>query len=155
VDNNLHFSSATGEWSTPQDLFDHLNEIFDFDLDAAATRENTKCSHWFTKEDDALIRNWTSFTTTRAVWLNPPDGRGLIKWIEKASTEAMKGLTVVCLLPARTDTAWFQMCKLRGEIRFLRGRLKFGGHKNAAPFPSMIVVFDKFLYQMRELDFFA
>ena len=77
------------------------------------------------------------------VWLNPPYGRTIGAWIRKAYEEAQKPDTiVVMLLPARTDTAWFHDYCVKGEVEFLRGRLKFGGSKNSAPFPSMIVVFD-------------
>ena len=73
--------------------------------------------------------------------MNPPYGRGIGAWLEKAFRSAAMGATVVCLLPARTDTAWFQDYAMKGEVRFIRGRLKFGGHANSAPFPSAVVVF--------------
>lgn len=133
------FSSASEEWATPQDLFDRLNEKYSFNLDAASTDENAKCERHFTKEQDGLSKNWGGCR----VWLNPPYGRTIGAWIRKAYEEAQKPDTLVCmLLPARTDTAWFHDYCVKGEIEFLRGRLKFGGSKNSAPFPSMIVVFD-------------
>lgn len=135
--NNVHFSSATGEWETPQNLFDALNGEFHFDRDVCATAENAKCAAYYTKEDDGLAQPWPG-----VCWCNPPYGREVGKWVEKASTEAAKGSTVVMLLPARTDTKWFHRFILhKAEIRFLPGRLKFGGAKNSAPFPSMVVVF--------------
>jgi hypothetical protein len=74
--------------------------------------------------------------------MNPPYGREIGKWIKKAYEESLNGCTVVCLLPSRTDTRWFWDYILgKAEIRFIKGRLKFGGHKNAAPFPSMIVIY--------------
>lgn len=133
------YSSKSEEWETPQDLFDQLNAQFSFTLDAAATAENAKCEEFLTREDDALAEstNWPG-----TVWLNPPYGRGLYSWIEKAWWECMGGSTVVMLLPSRTDTQWFHdFIYNKAEVIFLRGRLKFSGNKNAAPFPSMIVVF--------------
>lgn len=136
----LH-SSASTEWSTPQDLFDQIDDEFLFDLDAAASKENSKCSFFFTKEQDALTRSWA----TVRVWLNPPYGRGLIDWIRKAKLETSEiggARVVVMLVPARTDTKWWSLAmSARPEVRFLSGRLKFGGSKNSAPFPSAILIF--------------
>lgn len=144
--NPVHYSSATPEWETPQDLFDELDKEFGFDLDVCATDDNAKCIDYFTQKDDGLSQSW-SVANTR--WLNPPYGRIIYKWIEKASKEAKQG-TTVSLIPARTDTRWWhdfiwdteKQCPRPGvEIRFLKGRLKFGGAKNSAPFPSVIVIF--------------
>lgn len=130
------FSSASSEWETPQWLFDSLNSEFHFTLDAAATDQNHKCERYFTISDDALKQPWGSST-----WLNPPYGRNVKKWVEKADAECRKGNTVVMLLFARTDTEWFhKYIYHRHEVRFIRGRIKFGGSKNNAPFPSMIVI---------------
>lgn len=134
------FSSATDMWSTPQDLFDSLDKEFGFSLDACATNENTKCAVYFTPEDNALVQKWHGFKT---VWMNPPYGRTIKDWVKKAYEESQLGCTVVCLVPARTDTRWFHDYCMKGEIRYIRGRLKFGGHKNSAPFPSAIVIFRK------------
>lgn len=131
------FSSATDEWETPQDLFDELNAEFSFTVDVCALPINAKCSRFFTPEQDGLIQEWSLETC----WMNPPYGRQIGKWIRKAYEESQKGATVVCLLPARTDTAWWHDYCVKGEIRFIRGRLKFGGSKNSAPFPSAIVIF--------------
>lgn len=133
---SVHFSSASDDWATPQDLFDELNKIHHFTLDAAASASNAKCENYFTKEQNGLEQVWTG-----SVWLNPPYGREIGKWMKKAYEEAFNGDTVVCLVPARTDTAWWHDYAMKGEITFLRGRLKFGGHKNSAPFPSAIIVF--------------
>jgi site-specific DNA-methyltransferase (adenine-specific) len=133
---NVHFSSATDDWATPQNLFDQLNSKYGFTLDAAASHTNRKVEQYFTKEDDALAKDWPG-----VVWLNPPYGREIGKFMAKAYKESQKGSTVVCLVPARTDTAWWHDYAMKGEIEFLRGRLKFGNAKNAAPFPSAIVVF--------------
>lgn len=138
------YSSASGEWSTPQDLFDKLNSEFCFGLDAAASSMNAKCRAYFTEEDDALTKDWTA--APGPVWLNPPYGRGIGAWIWKAYNTAHNGKTVVCLLPARTDTKWWHDWvedggEVKVERRFLRGRLKFGGAKHGAPFPSVVVIF--------------
>ena len=137
------YSSRTEEWETPQDFFDALDAEFHFTLDAASTDENAKCANHFTKEDDGLHKSWGG----QRVWLNPPYGKGIGKWLKKAYEESREpGTVVVCLVPARTDTRWFHdwiYQKPDVEIRFVKGRLKFGGGKNSAPFPSMVVVFKK------------
>lgn len=133
---NVHFSSQSNEWYTPQDFFDSLDREFHFTLDVAATVENTKCSRFFTMSDDGLSQSWDN----EIVWCNPPYGREIKKWVKKAS-EA-KGGVVVMLIPARTDTSYFHdYIYGKAEVRFIRGRLKFGGSTNSAPFPSMVVVF--------------
>jgi phage N-6-adenine-methyltransferase len=138
MNTELHFSSQTDMWSTPQDKFDELDYEFDFDCDVCATADNAKCVKYFTKEEDGLQQEWTG-----TCWMNPPYGRAIKKWVQKAYESSLAGATVVCLLPARTDTAWWHDYCIKGEIRFLRGRLKFGGQKNSAPFPSAIVIFRK------------
>ena len=131
-------SSATCEWETPQELFDRLNAQYHFETDVCATAENAKCGKFYTKEQDGLKQDWGG-----VCWMNPPYGKEIGKWMEKAYTESRTaGATVVCLVPARTDTAWWHDYAMKGNITFLRGRLKFGGCKNSAPFPSAIVVFD-------------
>lgn len=132
------FSSATDRWATPQDLFDELNKTFTFETDVCATIENAKCANFYTPEQDGLSQEWCGFC-----WMNPPYGRQIGKWMRKAYESSLKGATVVCLVPARTDTAWWHDYAVHGEITFLRGRLKFGNAKNSAPFPSAIVVFDR------------
>lgn len=174
------FSSATDDHPTPQDLFDKLNREFGFVLDVAASAENAKCPAYLTKEQDALTWDWAALAREAgggAIYMNCPYGDGervckakckkkrcakrgfhcLVEvpgvgdWVEKAAlTSTFGGVTVVCLLPARTDTRWFQrfVWSYEGnkpqpyvEVRFIKGRLKFGGAKNSAPFPSMVVVF--------------
>ena len=137
--NKALLSSNTGEWETPQAFFDRLNWKYHFTLDAAATAENAKCQKFFTKEDDGISRNWGG---GEIVWCNPPYGREIGKWVKKGYEES-KAVVVVMLLPARTDTAWYHDYCTKGRITFVRGRLKFGGVKNSAPFPSMIVEFDR------------
>ena len=132
----VHFSSASDLWSTPQEFFDTLNAEFHFTVDVCATQENAKCSTFFTKQDDGLKQKWCG-----VVWMNPPYGREIGQWMDKAYASMQEGATVVCLVPARTDTAWWHSYAVQGEIRFIRGRLKFGGQVNSAPFPSAVVIF--------------
>ena len=132
------YSSNTDEWGTPQKLFDELNERFDFDVDVCANAENAKCRRYFSKEEDGLKQDWTQFKTC---WMNPPYGRQIGSWIEKAYEASLHGTTVVCLLPSRTDTRWFHDYCVKGDITFIKGRLKFNDGKVPAPFPSMIVIF--------------
>jgi len=137
------FSSQTDLWETPQDLFDKLDAEFGFTLDVCALPENAKCRRYFTPEEDGLRQKWTG-----TCWMNPPYGRQIGLWVRKAFEAAQEGATVVCLLPARTDTRWWHEYVMRAaEIRFLRGRLRFGGARNPAPFPSVVVVFRKGLYK--------
>lgn len=133
------FSSKTDLWATPQDFFDSLNAEFNFNVDVCASPENAKCKTYFTKDQDGLSQPWTG-----VCWCNPPYGREIGKWVEKAYTSSRNrgGATVVMLLPARTDTKWFhEYIYHQSEIRFIKGRLKFGDSKNSAPFPSMVVIF--------------
>lgn len=139
--NDGMMTSNSEEWETPRDLFDQLNAVFHFDLDVCATDKNAKCHIWFTKEMDGLKQKWFDYCTQIA-WMNPPYGSGITDWIKKAYSESLDGMTVVCLLPSRTDTRWFHEWIVgKAEITFLQGRLKFGGCKNSAPFPSMIAVY--------------
>ncbi|RKO68086.1 DNA N-6-adenine-methyltransferase [Desulfofundulus salinus] len=132
------FSSRTGEWETPQTFFEALNAEFRFTLDVCARPENAKCLRYFTPEQNGLLQPWAPETC----WMNPPYGREIGRWVEKAYNEARRGAVVVALLPARTDTRWWHRYVMRAaEIRFVKGRLKFGGAENSAPFPSAVVVF--------------
>lgn len=139
MNTDLMFSSETDLWSTPQAFFDKYNNIHKFDVDVCTTVDNTKCSRFYTLEEDGLLQQWEG-----NVWMNPPYGREIGKWIEKAFNSVFIDKTankVVCLLPSRTDTRWFHDYCVKGGIEFIRGRLKFGNAKNSAPFPSMVVVF--------------
>lgn len=140
MNNEVMFSSKTCEWETPQAFFDALNDEFHFDLDVCAIAENAKCPQYFTKEQDGLSQQWHG-----RCWMNPPYGREIGKWVRKAYESVVTGecQLVCCLLPARTDTAWWHDYCIKGKIRFVRGRLKFGGSKNSAPFPSAVVIFKK------------
>ena len=139
MNTDVMFSSATDEWETPQDFFDKLDSEFHFTLDVCATDENAKCPNYFTRAQDGLSRGWGGNTC----WMNPPYGRKIGAWVKKAYEESLNGMTVVCLLPARTDTKWWHEYCMKGELRFIKGRLKFGGCKNSAPFPSVVVIFRK------------
>lgn len=131
------FSSKSVEWGTPQALFDALDRRFGFSLDVCATRENAKCPHFFDRTIDGLAQSWAD----HRCWMNPPYGRGIAAWVEKARREAEQGALVVGLLPARTDTRWWQEhVHGHADVRFLSGRLKFGGAATGAPFPSAIAV---------------
>lgn len=140
---NVLFSSKSGNWSTPNYLFRSLDEEFCFTLDPCSDLDNHKCSKFYTIEDNGLLQDWSG----ERVFCNPPYSRSLGRWVEKCYWESLKPDTlVVMLIPARTDTRWFHeyiYMKDNVEIRFLRGRLKFGGSDKDAPFPSMIVVFGK------------
>jgi phage N-6-adenine-methyltransferase len=136
MNTDLMFSFQTSEWSTPQTTFDELNNEFHFTTDVCANADNYKCSTYFTQKINGLAQEWHG-----VCWMNPPYGRGINKWIRKAYESSLHGATVVCLVPARTDTAWWHDYSMKGEIRFIRGRLKFGGCKNNAPFPSAVVIF--------------
>ena len=138
--NNVHFSSKKMDWATPWELFrawDLSHGPFDYDV--CATPQNAKCRKYFTPEMNGLLQSWYGFC-----WMNPPYGREIGRWIAKAVGEVQVGNAerVVCLVPARTDTAWWHELVMRcGEIHFLRGRVRFEGAEHAAPFPSAIVVF--------------
>lgn len=140
------FGKATDEWATPHDLFRALDLEFHFGLDAAATAENTTCSRWLS---DALDVDWAGIAWGHPIWLNPPYSR-CREFIAKAAQEARRGATVVCLVPSRTDTRWWHehvwdaennRCRPGVEIRFIKGRLKFGNSENSAPFPSVVIIF--------------
>lgn len=140
--NKALFSSAKEDWETPQDFFDALDREFHFDLDPCADDTNAKCADYYTKEQNGLLKDWGG----RCVFCNPPYGRTSTgEWIKKCYEEAQKpGTVVVALIPARTDTKFFhEYIYHKAEIRFIKGRLHFGGSKDAAPFPSMVVVFRK------------
>ena len=131
--------SKTDNWATPDYFFAKLNRVFRFTLDAAASAENAKCELYFDLKDDGLIQDWGR----HRIFLNPPYGRCIALWVRKALDASRKGATVVMLVPARTDTAWFHEVAMHpdAEVRFVRGRLKFGGSKHAAPFGNIVVVF--------------
>jgi len=127
------------DWETPSYVFDRLNEEFEFDIDVCAYPYNAKCAKYYTEEDDALSKSWEG-----VCWMNPPYGRDIKHWIKKAYEESLKGSTVVCLIPSRTDTKyWHEYVMKASEIRLITGRIKFVGAYHPAPFPNAIVVFEK------------
>jgi phage N-6-adenine-methyltransferase len=133
---NVHFSSKTDLWATPQEFFDKYNALYGFNLDVCANQDNAKCSNFFSIEDNGLEQEWRG-----SCWMNPPYGREIIHWMRKAYESSLCGATVVCLVPARTDTKWWHEYAMKGDIEFIKGRLKFGNSKNSAPFPSAVIVF--------------
>jgi phage N-6-adenine-methyltransferase len=134
MNNELMFSSKTELWATPQKFFDAISVLYGpFDIDVCADASNAKCHVYFDKAADGLAQTWTG-----KCWMNPPYGRDIGRWMKKASES---NATVVCLVPARTDTKWWHDYAMKGEITFIKGRLKFGDAKNSAPFPSAVVVF--------------
>ena len=135
---DVHYSSDDDTWETPQDLFDQLNGEFNFEIDVCALPKTAKCERYFSPKDDGLSQEWTGIC-----WMNPPYGDVIGQWVSKAKQSSEDGATVVCLVPARVDTNWWWDNCRYGEIRFLKGRLKFGGGDTSAPFPSAVVVFGK------------
>jgi phage N-6-adenine-methyltransferase len=134
------FDSVRQDWETPQELFDEMNKEFHFTLDAAASQENSKVEEFISKEQDAFKVDWG----TNVCWLNPPYGRGypLVSWVKRAHEQSLAGATVVMLIPARTNTNWFHdYCLAHGEVRFIRGRPKFGGATHGLPQPLCFVIF--------------
>ncbi len=129
-------SSESDDWWTPQALFDLLDTEFGFELDVCASKENHKCERYYSNKEDGLAQEWKG-----SCWMNPPYGKTIIDWMKKAYESAQNGATVVCLVPARTDTRWWWNYCIFGEVRFLRGRIKFVNASNSAPFPSAIIVF--------------
>lgn len=133
------FSSKSEDWATPQAFFDGIAQYIPFTLDVCATAENAKCKAYYTKSDNALSKHWKG-----VCWMNPPYGRGVGAWVEKARVESDRwNSTVVCLLPSRTDVGWFHdiILPFASYLKFIRGRLKFGNSKNSAPFPSLLCAF--------------
>jgi len=132
----VHYSSEDETWETPKDFFEKLNKVYKFNLDPCSSEKNAKCKKFYTEKENGLIQSWEG----KRVFMNPPYGRPIGDWVRKASTGG--ATVVVCLLPARTDTKWFhEYIYGKAEIIFLKGRLKFSGSKNSAPFPSMLVIF--------------
>jgi len=135
--NNVHFSSETDNWSTPDIVYSNLNKEFNFNTDVCAVASNAKCDHFYSPEEDGLKQEWTG-----VCFMNSPYGRKIGKWVRKAYLSSLSGATVVCLLPSRTDTKWWHDYVMKSDdIRFIKRRLKFGNAKHNAPFPSVVVVF--------------
>ena len=132
--------AKTDDWATPDWLYKREDEKYGFTLDAAASNDNHKCGNWFGLDHadidkrNGLINKWTG-----VVWCNPPYGRVISQWVEKAY---QSDCITVMLLPVRTDTKWFHNHCIMQDVEFIRGRLKFGNSTNSAPFPSMLVRFN-------------
>lgn len=140
ADFGSRFSSRRQDWTTPLDIFQPLSDEFGFTLDAAATAENALADNFFTSNDDAMKQDWGQ----HVVWLNPPygDGYRLSDWVAKAHRASINGATVVMLIPARTNTVWFHdYCLALAEVRFVRGRPKFGDAPHGLPQPLCIIIF--------------
>lgn len=130
------FTSEKSTWETPEWMINHLAQFFSWDLDVCAHRPNV-CETFFTKEDDSLEQSWQGLC-----WMNPPYGRGVEKWVDKALLESCRGAVVVCLLPVRTDTRWWNRTVPESSLAvFINKRLSFSGTKQKATFPSAFVVF--------------
>jgi len=140
ITTSVMFSSATDLWSTPKYFFDELDNEFNFTLDVCANSDNAKCSKYFDKEMNGLEKDWTG-----NVWCNPPYGREIVNWVKKASEEIEKDYCnkIVMLVPSRTDTNWWHQYVINEKVRFIKGRLKFGGHSNSAPFPSAVIIYER------------
>lgn len=135
--NEVHYSSECQTWATPADFFACVDAEFGFTLDVCALQENAKCERYFTPETDGLSQEWRG-----VCWCNPPYGRGIGEWMKKAYESAEAGATVVCLIPSRTDSRWWHDYVMKAaEIRFVKGRLKFGDAKHDCPFPCALVIF--------------
>lgn len=150
-------SSKSNEWSTSQKFFDELDKEFKFTLDPCSTHENHKCDKYYTIEDDGLSKDWSN----DVVFMNPPYGGNTATWINKAYNESLNGATVVCLIVSSTDRSYWHeyIFPYAQQIRFIRGRLKFGNSKSTAPFASAVVIFDnnntykeKFLYYEKSIN---
>lgn len=146
----LMFSKASDEWSTPLDFFAALDAEFGFDADMAASADNClKENYWGLDHHRVERRNSLVFDWAGVCWLNPPYSK-CREFIGKAAEQARRGVTTVCLVPSRTDTRWWHehvwdrekyQPRPGVEIRFVKGRLTFGGASAGAPFPSVVIIF--------------
>ena len=139
--NSVFFSSNSNEWSTPDDFFKALDSEFHFNLDPCASLLNHKCDNYFTIDDDGLSKSWSGFR----VFCNPPYGHQIKYWVQKCYIESVlnSNTLIVLLIPARTDTSYFHDYILgKCDIRFIRGRLKFGGSSHCAPFGSILCIYN-------------
>lgn len=139
-------SSLDDTWTTPPEFFKKLDDEFHFTLDAAALKHTAVVPNYLGPDHDLLWRRdalevvWDGASEGGWIFLNPPYGRAIKDFMRKADEEVKQGAKVVALVPARTDTNWWHDSVIHHEVRFIKGRLKFGGSKNSAPFPSAVVV---------------
>jgi site-specific DNA-methyltransferase (adenine-specific) len=132
-------TSNSVEYPTPGNFFSRLNNIFHFELDVCATHKNAKCPRYFTKQQNGLKQRWNDAAT---VWMNPPYGKGLCNWMQKAYEESRNGCVIVCLVPVRSDTKWWHhWVEGKAQVFYVKGRLRFDGADYPAPFPSAIVIY--------------
>jgi site-specific DNA-methyltransferase (adenine-specific) len=139
IDKNA-FKSKSGEYETPNEIVEPLKKEFDLELDVCATRENTKCEFFFTKEDDAFSKEWN-----KNFWMNPPFSKDLKKWVQRAYKQSLKHKVIgVLILPVRSNTNWWHkyIIDTKAEVRFLKGETKFVGHKRGLWLPFAIVIFN-------------
>lgn len=123
---SVHFSSARQNWKTPKAFYQALDAEFKFDHDPCPSKPT----------EDGLLSSWGGCS-----YVNPPYSE-IADWVKKAWEQYQMGKTVVMLIPSRTDTRWWHEYVMKAkEIRFIKGRLNFDGHKNSAPFPSAVVIF--------------
>jgi len=128
------------DYETPTCIFGPLNDEFKFHTDVCANSHNAKCQHYFAPRQDGLKQHWSGMC-----WMNPPYGKSIGEWIEKAYDSACSGdATVVCLLPVRSNCEWWKFC-IAGEIRFIRKKIKFVGAPSVSMFPNAIVIFHAYL----------
>lgn len=145
MDKSLHFSSEMMTWRTPPEIFNPLHAEINFDCDICASPGSNLLPNYVSPDMDALSPiPWAAYGNR--LWMNPPYGRALSKWMARTHAEWLNGLDITCLIPARTDTAyWHDYVMQADEIRFVRGRIRFldesGQATNAAPFPSAIIRF--------------
>ena len=135
------FSSKSNEWATPQDLYNKLNNRYNFTLDPCSSLENHKCDKFYTIKENGLIQDWSN----EVVFCNPPYGREIYDWVKKCYNEHLNGTKIVLLIPSRTDTKYFHEFlykKPNIKLEFIKGRLKFGDSNNSAPFPSLLAYFN-------------
>mgnify|MGYP003649001913 CR=1 FL=1 len=136
--NKALMSSIKSDWETPDDFFNNMNVKYGaFTLDVCADKNNTKCKKYYDVDADGLNQVWSGIC-----WMNPPYGKDIKKWMKKAYEESLRGVKITCLVPARTDTVWWHDYAMKGDITFIRGRLKFKGAKHSAPFPSALITFN-------------
>jgi len=135
---NVHYSSEKMDWGTPDELYSKLSRIYRFDLDAAADKANAKCKRFYSVNDCGLTGTWAG----ARVWCNPPYGRQIGKWVQKAANEAHHAELIVMLVPSRTDTAWWHLAIQTARPVFIKGRLRFKGAPSSAPFPSALLIWN-------------
>lgn len=147
MNTDLMFSSKTGKWDTSDGLIADLSTVFKWDLDVCASRPNV-CANYYDENANGLMHDWRGLC-----WMNPPYGPAIGDWVGAASifAHSFEETAVVCLVPARTDTRWWQdNVGCASLVVFIRGRLKFGNAKNSAPFPSAFVVFGEINQEQRD-----